>query len=202
MVRAQPGREALLAAQTGPYLFGRVSEPRPLVPAIGVTIPPSKGRVPHVRRLEARICPVYRPAKGVLIVFCEEGLKFGSAARKVLAADRRSGDAGGGGRAASRARTGRRSTFWRRRASTCRAWSLSASARRATSRRRTSSSSAASPWAKFRRRPPRRRSLPTCRAARSSRSGRPTSRSACGCAPMRSTATRPSARRTRSAPRR
>ena len=39
-----------------------------------------------------------RPAKGVLVVFCDEGLKFGPATRKALGADRRSGAAGGGGR--------------------------------------------------------------------------------------------------------
>src|SRR5262249_43273850 len=60
--------------------------------------------------------------------------------------------------------------------------------------------SAASPWAKSRAPPPRPRSSRTCRVAASSLSEWPTSRSGSNCAPMRSIATRPSARRTRRRP--
>ena len=33
--------------------------------------------------LKLEFAPFQRPAKGVLIVFCDEGLKFGSATRQV-----------------------------------------------------------------------------------------------------------------------
>ena len=87
--------------------------------------------------LKLGFAPFSTPAKGVLVLFCEEGLKFGSAARKALDP---TGDWSPGRRqpTGSRARTARRSTWWRRPGSTCRVWSSWAWARRATSRPGTS----------------------------------------------------------------
>src|SRR5262249_56581628 len=36
-------------------------------------------------RLKLEFAPLGAPAKGVLVLFCEEGVKFGSAARRALA---------------------------------------------------------------------------------------------------------------------
>src|SRR3954465_4694477 len=54
--------------QAGPYLF------RPIIP-----------RVPMPTTLQLKFVPFGTSPKGVLIVFCEEGVKFGPAARKALA---------------------------------------------------------------------------------------------------------------------
>ena len=35
--------------------------------------------------LQLKFAPFGAPTKGILVIFCEEGLKFGSAARKALA---------------------------------------------------------------------------------------------------------------------
>ena len=93
------------------------------------------------------------PAKGVLILFCEEGLKFGPAARKALAptgdlvqraaaADRFTGKSGSALDIVAPAGL-----------SGGAAGDPGGRARPASSRRRISSSSAAPPWARFRRGP-------------------------------------------------
>src|SRR5262245_44768258 len=63
-------------------------------PAAGRPRPSVQGRIPRPNRrrtpalmsgaLKLEFAPFSAPAKGVLVVFCEEGLKFGSAARRAL----------------------------------------------------------------------------------------------------------------------
>ena len=43
---------------------------------------PIKRTHPDVRHLKLEFAPIATPAKGVLVLFCEEGLKFGSAPRQ------------------------------------------------------------------------------------------------------------------------
>ena len=50
----------------------------------GSSVPLSRGLVPMPGVLKLGFAPFSTPAKGVLVLFCEEGLKFGSAARKAL----------------------------------------------------------------------------------------------------------------------
>src|SRR5262245_34307595 len=45
---------------------------------------PSKGRTAMSGALKLEFAPLTVPPKGVLIWFCEEGLKFGSAARRIV----------------------------------------------------------------------------------------------------------------------
>ena len=101
----------------------------------------------------------------------------------------------------SRARTARPSRLWRRPGSRCRAWSWSGSARPKdlkaeclgqARRRGDGQDSGVGDRGDHHRRPAGRRAR--------SRSGSRTWRSASGCAPIRSIATRPSARRTRRRP--
>ena len=77
--------------------------------------------------LTLEFAPIALPAKGVLIVFCEEGLKFGAAAAELLEAGRRPDRARRGGRALQGQE--RRGPGYRgaRRASRCRGWSWSGS---------------------------------------------------------------------------
>ena len=57
--------------------------------------------------------PFSAAARGILVVFCDDALKFGAATRKALGSGGRSGRTGGGGQPASRARAAPRSIFWR-----------------------------------------------------------------------------------------
>jgi leucyl aminopeptidase len=48
-------------------------------------LPDPEDRVSMPRRPKLEFAPLTTPAKGVLVVFCEEGLKFGGAARRAIA---------------------------------------------------------------------------------------------------------------------
>ena len=61
--------------------------------------------------------PFSAAPRGILVVFCDETLKFGAATRKALGEAARPGEARGGRPTSSRARVDPCSTSWRRRES-------------------------------------------------------------------------------------
>ena len=140
------------------------------------------------------------PAKGVLVLFCEEGLKFGPATRKALAP---TGDLVERAAAAERftGKSGSSLDIVAPAGLPVARLAILGVGKAASSRRRISSSSAAAAMGKVPSRGRRgRRSSRNLPAARSSRTRRPSSRSAPSCAPMCSTATRPSAEEGEEAP--
>ena len=115
--------------------------------------------------LKLEFAPFSRPSKGVLVVFCEEGLKFGPAARKSLDP---TGDLVTRAAAAERfkGKNGAPLTSSRRPGSRCRAWSSWGSARPASSRPTICAKLGGVAMGKFRRGAERRPSSPISLAGR------------------------------------
>ena len=141
------------------------------------------------------------PRTGVLVVFCDDSLKFGAATRRVLGRGRRPGCPGRSGRSFQRQERERPSTLsrrpWpsRRPPGGRRLWQAgrdeSEGFRQA--RRRRDGQGSRTPRTKV-------TILAELPGGDERRNRPPTSPSACGCAPIRSTATRPRRRTTRTRP--
>ena len=129
---------------------GRAICVSPPVPSLRASNRQSRGPPPMAGELKLEFAPFAVPAKGVLVVFCEEGLKFGAATRKAAQADRRPGRARRRGRPVQgqeRLGARHRGAVRARRVAARRDRGRQAGA---TSSRKISSSSAASRWERCR----------------------------------------------------